>query len=151
MGCETEDDGDGKYTDWQLWAMPRVHAAQLRVMGRDETWYCSHRTWAPYRKIDPAGISDEWMRKKIRDVLQEGDMPNAKEIADAVWGADTIPNPNGKDRESQTRTPRTTLADIEATQDEMRHAVAALAEAVKAQGKTLQAITTALSSLRVRT
>jgi len=67
FGTEAEDDGvDGVWTDWQKWAFPRVMAAQLWLAGRDETWYCSHRTWAPTRKIDPTGISDAWMKAEIK-------------------------------------------------------------------------------------
>lgn len=69
QGCEAEDDGDGNWTDIQLWAYPRVVAAGLSIMGRDASWYCSHRTWAPARKIDPAGISDPWMRDHVNDLF----------------------------------------------------------------------------------
>lgn len=71
FGTEAEEDGvDGKWTDWQEWAYPRVMAAQLWLCGRDETWYCSHRTWAPKRKIDPKGISDPWMKVEIKKALK---------------------------------------------------------------------------------
>lgn len=66
FGTEAEDDGrDGLWTPWQMWAFPRVMAAQLWLAGRDQTWYCSHRTWAPSRKIDPEGITDLWMKTQI--------------------------------------------------------------------------------------
>jgi hypothetical protein len=68
MGLEAEDDGDGNWTDVQLWAWPRAVAAGLDLMGTDESWYCAHRTWAPDRKIDPTGITDEWVRAGVRAV-----------------------------------------------------------------------------------
>lgn len=68
FGTEAEDDGDGIWTDAQLVAYPKVQAALLDLAGKDETWYCSHRTWAPSRKIDPSGISDSWMQSQIKAV-----------------------------------------------------------------------------------
>lgn len=74
-GTEAEDDGDGVWTDDQVWAYPRVVAARLWLIGRDASWYCSHRTWAlippswPGRKVDPAGIADEWMRARVSPLL----------------------------------------------------------------------------------
>lgn len=69
QGCEAEDNGDGTWTAQQLWWYPRVVAAGLSLMGQDPSWYCAHRTWAPTRKIDPAGISDDWMRRQVAAVL----------------------------------------------------------------------------------
>lgn len=105
FGTEAEDDGlDGVWTDWQKWAFPRVMAAQLWIAGRDESWYCSHRTWAPTRKIDPTGISDDWMRARIKEVNDEVlhgkkpatpkpevDMPLNKKDVESIWGWDGIP------------------------------------------------------------
>ncbi len=77
-GCEAEDDGDGVWTDAQLDAYPRLVAARLWLLGRDESWYCSHRTWAleppswPGRKTDPAGIADAWMRARVAPLLAAG-------------------------------------------------------------------------------
>jgi hypothetical protein len=67
MACEAEDDGDGIWTPEQWRDYPRIVASGLYLMHRDQTWYCSHRTWAltppskPGRKIDPTGIMDPWM------------------------------------------------------------------------------------------
>jgi hypothetical protein len=71
FGTEAEDDGDGNWTDAQIWAYPRVMAAQLDLAGVDHTWYCSHRRWAtpPGRKVDPGGIADSWMQDQIKAVF----------------------------------------------------------------------------------
>lgn len=97
FGTEAEDDGiDGIWTDWQLWAFPRVQAAQLWIAGRDESWYCSHRTWAPTRKTDPKGIADVWMRDKVHDIFHppvkkptpKPSIPQVKETDMAMADAD---------------------------------------------------------------
>lgn len=76
FGIEAEDDGtDGVWTDWQLWAYPRVVAGLLWLAGSDESWYCSHRTWAPTRKIDPTGIADSWMRNAVHLVFNPPPAP----------------------------------------------------------------------------
>ena len=68
IGLEAEDDGDGVWTDAQWRDFPRIVASGLYLMGRDQTWYCSHRTWAmtppskPGRKIDPTGMLDAWVQ-----------------------------------------------------------------------------------------
>lgn len=78
FGIEAEDDGtDGIWTDWQLWAYPRVVAGLLWLASQDESWYCAHRTWAPDRKIDPTGISDSWMQSQVHDVFHP---PTPEEI-----------------------------------------------------------------------
>jgi len=77
-GTEAEDDGDGRWTAAQLAAYPRLVASRLWLIGRDWSWYCSHRTWAngpgstPGRKIDPAGITDAWMQSQVRALLASG-------------------------------------------------------------------------------
>lgn len=76
FGIEAEDDGlDGVWTDWQLWAYPRVVAGLLWLASSDESWYCAHRTWAPTRKIDPTGIADSWMRTATHDVFNPPPAP----------------------------------------------------------------------------
>jgi hypothetical protein len=75
QGCEAEDDGDGNWAPVQLAAYPRVVAAGLSLMGRDASWYCSHRTWAPNRKVDPAGISDDWMRRQVQAIFAHPGRP----------------------------------------------------------------------------
>lgn len=74
IGHEAEDEGDGNWSDGQRWAFPRVHAAHLWLLGRDESWYCSHRTWTP-RKPDPAGLPDDDMRRQIGALLRPGSAP----------------------------------------------------------------------------
>lgn len=85
IGHEAEDEGDGIWTPAQLWAFPRVHAAHLWLMGQDESWYCSHRTWTP-RKPDPAGIEDDDMRRQIRALRMANPAPQPEE--DDVSGQD---------------------------------------------------------------
>jgi hypothetical protein len=90
QGCEAESAGAGDdWTPRQLWAYPRVVAAGLTLMsggpaGPDA--YCSHRTWAPTRKIDPAGISDDWMRAQVAAVM--GNPTPAVEDEDMFTDAD---------------------------------------------------------------
>lgn len=97
VGIEAEDSGDGIWRPEQLVMYPRLVAACLFYMGRDATWYCSHRTCAlPYgRKTDPKGIADDWMINQVSIVLAEGfdTMPTAAEIADEVWRR-TQPHPH---------------------------------------------------------
>lgn len=83
FGIEAEDDGvDGIWTQWQLWAYPRVVAGLLWLAGREDEaeWYCSHRTWAPERKIDPTGISDSWMRSQVNAVFNPPASPPEDEM-----------------------------------------------------------------------
>jgi len=68
LGHEAEDEGGGQWTDAQRWAFPRVHAAHLWLLGRDASWYCSHRTWTP-RKPDPAGLADVDIQRQIHALL----------------------------------------------------------------------------------
>src|SRR3954471_13082315 len=71
FGIEAEDDGiDGQWTEWQLWAYPRVVAGLLDICKKDHTWYCAHRTWTT-RKPDPTGISDTWMREQVKKVMNQ--------------------------------------------------------------------------------
>jgi len=71
LGHEAEDEGDGQWTEAQRWAFPRVHAAHLWLLGRDASWYCSHRTYAtpPGRKPDPAGLADVDIQRQIHALL----------------------------------------------------------------------------------
>jgi hypothetical protein len=91
-GCEAEDEGDGTWTGAQWLAYPRLVAARLWMINRDASWYCSHRTWAPTRKIDPTGITDAWMQKQVAALLanptQEDDMAfddDAKAKLNAIY------------------------------------------------------------------
>lgn len=78
MACEAEDDGDGLWTPEQKRDYPRIVASGLYLMGRDASWYCSHRTWAllppswPGRKVDPAGITDADMQREVAALLKAG-------------------------------------------------------------------------------
>lgn len=92
FGTEAEDDGvDGIWTTEQKWAYPRVVAAQLEIAGKDHTWYCAHRTWAPTRKIDPTGITDTWMQDRVKAVMAEVNRPKPQPPKDENDMADITP------------------------------------------------------------
>jgi hypothetical protein len=78
FGHEAEDEGDGLWTPAQRWAFPRVHAAHLWLIGRDASWYCSHRTWTP-RKPDPAGLADVDVQREIHALLTGAHTPVLEE------------------------------------------------------------------------
>jgi hypothetical protein len=86
QGCEAESAGQGDWTDAQVDAYPRVVAAGLNLVGRDESWYCAHRTWAPTRKIDPTGIADAWMRQQVKTLFAnpQGDDVSYDDAARAI-------------------------------------------------------------------
>lgn len=71
LGIEAEDDGDGNWTPEQLDAYPRLVAACLHYMKRDESRYAGHKDVAiPIgRKVDPKGIETPWMRSVVRVYL----------------------------------------------------------------------------------
>lgn len=90
-GCEAEDDGDGTWTGAQWIAYPRLVAARLWMINRDASWYCSHRTWAPTRKIDPTGIADTWMQAQVEPLLRAGGLPAAAQTPAAVKPVNPLP------------------------------------------------------------
>ena len=71
FGIEAESVGNGSdWTQEQRSAYPRMVAALLAGMGRDERFCCGHREWAPGRKIDPAGIDLDDFRAQVANHLR---------------------------------------------------------------------------------
>lgn len=71
VGIEAANNGLGEY--WpqaQIDAYDRASAAILKHIGRDSTYLCGHREWAPMRKVDPTGIAMPAMRTKVQAILQ---------------------------------------------------------------------------------
>lgn len=65
-GIEAESKGTepNAWTPQQLEAYPKVTAALLSTVNRDESWYCRHATWAGPRKPDTVSLTDQWMRDR---------------------------------------------------------------------------------------
>lgn len=59
-------------------------AAILNHLGADASWLCSHKEWAPGRKVDPHSLNMSTERGLV-DAIMEDDMPTPEEIAQAVW------------------------------------------------------------------
>ena len=160
FGTEAEDDGvDGVWTDWQLWAYPRVMAAQLWLAGRDESWYCAHRTWAPTRKIDPTGISDAWMRseiKKVNDEVLHGKKPAAvppaeehMDIKDVklLWNYDGIPVTTTDDaKTNKTWRVYNVLGRVFDRSNQIYDLVKAQNAVLKSQDATIKALVAAIAA-----
>jgi len=73
LGYEPESTGGGDWTQAQRDAYPRVMAAFLWVMGRnDASFICGHKEWAPGRKPDPVGIDMNWVRSEAQKLLLAG-------------------------------------------------------------------------------
>jgi hypothetical protein len=89
VGIEAANDGLGEY--WpqaQITAYDRASAAILEHIGRDSTYLCGHREWAPFRKIDPTGIALPAMRTRVQSLLQ-GD--NNVIIRQGISGYHVVP------------------------------------------------------------
>jgi len=66
FGIEAENTGLGQaWPAVQLEAYYRCVAAMLSLAGRDESWCCGHKEWAPSRKIDPQGIDMNGFRFQV--------------------------------------------------------------------------------------
>lgn len=96
FGTEAESTGVGPspWTDAQLEAYPKVVAAYHDLMGqRNANTNCNHKTWAPYRKVDCASLTDDWFRAKANELLitggddmfSDGDRQSLADIAKVVW------------------------------------------------------------------
>jgi hypothetical protein len=75
FGTEAESTGIGAnpWTDKQLEAYPKVVAAYHYLMGQNNAdTNCNHKTWAPYRKVDCASLTDDWFRAKANELLLTG-------------------------------------------------------------------------------
>jgi N-acetyl-anhydromuramyl-L-alanine amidase AmpD len=60
-----------------LEVFPVVTAALLSGIGRDASWCCGHREWAPNRKIDPTGIDMDDFRRDVQTLLAGGSLQPA--------------------------------------------------------------------------
>lgn len=70
IGIEAESVGTkDDWTPAQRVAYPLLCAALLDGMGRDTTWMCAHREWAPTRKTDPAFWDMDRMRADVQKLL----------------------------------------------------------------------------------
>jgi N-acetylmuramoyl-L-alanine amidase len=94
FGCEAEDDGDGTWTQAQLWAYPRVHAAFHSLPGMADAGYCcGHKEWTS-RKPDPGGIAMSDFRSQVADLcagVEPLPLPipaNQEELPDMIVGQD---------------------------------------------------------------
>lgn len=80
FGIEAESTGVGTlpWTDAQLKSYPKVIAGLLDSIGQDHTWVTNHKVWAPTRKVDCAGLTNDWFqnetRKAMQFIRQEDDM-----------------------------------------------------------------------------
>lgn len=75
LGVEVENDGVGEV--WKphvLDAFNRTCAALLNGINADYTMLCGHKEWTP-RKIDPAGIDMDAMRREVSKLLNRGGPP----------------------------------------------------------------------------
>lgn len=78
LGVEAYNDGRGEgWPPVQLDAWDRLNAVLLRTVALDAGRLCAHREWAPTRKIDPAGIDMDAMRRRAAALLTTtgDDMP----------------------------------------------------------------------------
>lgn len=80
-GIEAENNGIGeRWTEKQLNAYYRLCAALLVWMGtKDVSKVIGHKEWAPARKIDPAGLSMDRFRARVKDALNHG--PTVKTVS----------------------------------------------------------------------
>jgi hypothetical protein len=75
FGTEAESTGLGPnpWTPAQLEAYPKVVAAYHYLMGqKNASTNCNHKTWAPYRKVDCASLTDTWFVEKANELLLTG-------------------------------------------------------------------------------
>ena len=122
-GTEWEHDGISPWPADMQEFMGRANAALLEWMGRPVDCSIEHSTWTT-RKIDRNGYTARGGQAEI--LKWEGAPPmSAKEYADKVWGADTIPIDDPPNPKNPTWTPRSTLGW--------------LVKRVRAQDKTLKA------------
>lgn len=101
IGIEAESVGTrDDWTPAQRVAYPLLCAALLDGMGRDTTWMCGHKEWAPDRKIDPAYWDMDRMRGDVQTLLdtshhqppapppEEDDMAKLIEVPNSVGSTD---------------------------------------------------------------
>jgi hypothetical protein len=66
LGIEAANNGLGEpWPQVQLEAYYRIVACMLKHIGRDASFACGHKEWAPTRKIDPKGIDMNQFRAEV--------------------------------------------------------------------------------------
>lgn len=98
IGIEAANDGRGE--PWpvaQREAMALGSAALLRHLRASEGMLVGHKEWAPKRKIDPAGIDMDLLRRVVRGLIPGGVRPAAQEGFDVSKLATLRRGSRGKD------------------------------------------------------
>ena len=73
IGIEARNRGNGEPWSPLMQAVYwRTVAACLERMGRHHGWVCTHREWAPRRKIDPLGLDPNEFRQHVANLLAVG-------------------------------------------------------------------------------
>jgi N-acetyl-anhydromuramyl-L-alanine amidase AmpD len=96
FGTEAESTGVGPspWTKAQLEAYPKVVAALQELAGqKNADTNCNHKTWAPYRKVDCASLTDDWFKVQANELLKTGgddmfsdeDRARQQRIDSIVW------------------------------------------------------------------
>lgn len=98
LGIEADSDGSS-WTPAQRELYPVLVAALLSGIGRDESWCCGHKEWAPERKPDPGDWSMDDMRRQIGERLRKRDLPRRR-VPDMVlfWHSGALYVTNGLQR-----------------------------------------------------
>jgi hypothetical protein len=98
LGIEADSDG-ASWTPAQRELYPTLVAALLSGIGRDESWCCGHKEWAPKRKPDPGNWSMDEMRRRAGERLRKRDVPR-KRVPDMVlfWHSGALYVTNGLQR-----------------------------------------------------
>lgn len=98
LGIEADSDGRS-WTAAQRELYPTVVAALLSGIGRDESWCCGHKEWAPGRKPDPGDWSMDDMRRRAGERLRRRDHQR-KRVPDMVlfWHSGALYVTNGLHR-----------------------------------------------------
>lgn len=79
LGLEVENVGTvlEPWTPETVALMHRASAALLKGMGRDASWLCGHKEWAPRRKIDPHSLNMDEFRAAVGAVIAGQPVPIA--------------------------------------------------------------------------
>ena len=95
-GIESEEDGDGNWTDAQRATYPLLNAALAEYSGFGSDMVCGHNEWAPGRKVDIHSWTMAQMRDQTRAVwrLDRPAITRLQQLAgasvDGAWGPGTI-------------------------------------------------------------
>jgi N-acetylmuramoyl-L-alanine amidase len=85
VGFEIDYDGTQSISPEQRDAATMAGAAVLRRFGRDEGYCATHAETSTTGKWDTGGVSGGTWRQQIKTWFEEGGMPTAQEISDAIW------------------------------------------------------------------